>query len=303
MIAPPQAVTIAIASSGRASLVRCLTSLAALELPAELRVDILIADDSDAATVPARVAAAQPLPFAVHVVPVHAHNVSVARNACIAAATGDLIAFVDDDEWVEPDWLTRLLAAMAEFEADCVFGPVHPAYPAGTPDWIVRANPLHVDWGRRGRRVEVGRGGNTLFRRALAIRHGLRFDPALGRTGGEDTSFFHAMGQVGAVMVVTDDATVHEDAPPARVNLAYFRHRALRTGQIYARFIVGQHAHQPLRTALFYGGAIAKAAVALGVGALIYPFDRARWLRLAMRGWMNVGKVRELLKLAPATMN
>lgn len=104
-------------------------------------------------------------------------------------------------------------------------------------------------------------------------------------------------------MVVTDDAMVHEDAPPARVNIAYFRHRAVRTGQIYARFVVGSMAQHPLERVQFYAAALLKAAVALSIGALVYPFDRAQWLRFAMRGWMNVGKLRELLRLEPAHMS
>ncbi len=296
-------ITIAIASSGRRMLVRCLASLAALELPADTIVDIVIADDSLQGLAAGLVAEAQPLPYPIRIIPSAARNVSVARNACLDAATGELIAFVDDDEWVEPDWLIRMLATMREFAADCVFGPVHPVYPADTADWIVRANPLHVDWGRRGRKVTLGRGGNTLMKRSLVSAAGLRFDPALGRTGGEDTSFFHALGQHGAVMVVTDDAMVHEDAPPARVNVAYFRHRALRTGQIYARFIVGGIGDSLLARAKFYAGAALKACVALTIGALAYPFDKALWLRFAMRGWMNVGKLRELLRLEPSHMS
>lgn len=295
-------ITIAIASSGRRVLVRCLASLAALELPADTRIDLVIADDSLDGLAGGLVAAAGSLPFPVRIVATAARNVAIARNACLDAATGDLIAFVDDDEWVEPAWLQRMLAAMHEFAADCVFGPVHPVYPPGTAEWIIRANPLHVDWGRRGRRVELGRGGNTLMKRACVTRAGVKFDPALGRTGGEDTSFFHALAKAGAVMIVTDDAMVHEDAPPSRVNVAYFRHRALRTGQIYGRFVIANHARSRTARVKFYVGAALKAAAALGIGGLAYPFDKAQWLRFAMRGWMNVGKLRELFGLAPSHM-
>ena len=295
-------ITIAIASSGRPSLVRCLTSLVALELPKGVAIDVLIADDSPDGQVASLLQMVPRLPFKITTVVSAAHNVAIARNACLEAATGDLIAFIDDDEWAEPLWIARMLVALAEFNADCVFGPVHPTYPTETPDWIVRANPLHVDWGKRGMQVSVGRGGNTLMKRAIIDAHALRFDPALGRTGGEDTSFFHAFGSAGGVMVVTDDAMVHEDVPPSRVNVSYFRHRALRTGQIYARFVAGHIALSPLAKARFYAGALLKASVALGVGALLYPIDRARWLKLAMRGWMNVGKLRELLRLKPSHM-
>ncbi len=301
-VATETSLTITIASAGRPSLARTLASLAAMDRPPELVIDVVIADDSAAGLVAGIIAGCGKLPFPVKVVHVAAHNVAIARNACLDNATGDLLAMVDDDEWVAADWLPRMLAAMREYEADCVFGPVHPVYPAGTPAWIVAANPLHVDWGHRGRRVQVGRSGNTLVRRAMITKTGTRFDASLGRTGGEDTLFFHALSRAGAVMVVTDDAMIHEDAPPARVNLHYFRHRAIRTGQIYGRFVLATGTQGRAARAKFYSGAVVKAAAGLGLAGLLWPFDKAKALPLAIRGWMNVGKLRELLQLDPPHM-
>ena len=166
--------------------------------------------------------------------------------------------------------------------------------------WPAPCNPLHVDWARRGRRVQVGRSGNTLVRRATITRVGACFDAALGRTGGE--LFFHTLARAGAVMVVTDGALIQEDAPPSRVNVRYFRHRAVRTGQIYGRFVITTEAFGRLGQAKFYAGAAAKAAVGLGLATILWPFDKAQSLRFAMRGWMNVGKLRELLRLKPPHM-
>ena len=39
-------------------------------------------------------------------------SISLARNAALAKATGDAIAFIDDDEWPELDWLINHVSAL-----------------------------------------------------------------------------------------------------------------------------------------------------------------------------------------------
>ncbi|KPL51034.1 hypothetical protein ABB55_01365 [Prosthecomicrobium hirschii] len=288
------ALTIGIASIGRPSLLATLASVAAIGRPQDVDVTVLVADDSPDGAVDRLMAGGGPWPFRLAVLPVAAGNISVARNACLAAATTPLMAFVDDDERVSAEWLVRLFAAMAEFGADVVIGPVFPVYPPGTPDWLRRANPLHVDWGRRGRRVDTGRTGNVLFRRDDPRWSALRFDPAYGRTGGEDTDYFHRLHRAGAAIVVTDDARIDEEVPAARLQPRYLRRRALRSGQSYAGFRLGGRRGLDPAGLVFHAGNAAKALAGLAAALLLRPVDRARSLRFALKFWLNLGKLRQL---------
>ena len=286
-------VTICIASIGRPGLLRIIASLDEIEVPTGVEVDVVVADD-DPAGGAARLLIGNRSRFSLRVLAVGAGNISAARNACLDAANGAYMAFVDDDERVSRDWLMRLFASMTEFGADVVIGPVYPVYPPGTPDWFCRANPLHVDWGKRGRFVDTGRSGNVLFRRSDARWQSLRFDTALGRSGGEDTDFFHRLYRAGAVIVVTDDARIDEDVPASRVSMAYLRQRALRSGQSYARFRLSNSGRFSGRSLLFHAAATAKAAAGFTAALALRPFDRSRALRFSQKGWLNVGKLRQL---------
>ena len=61
-------------------------------------------------------------------------NIALARNACIQMATGDLVAFIDDDEEPANNWLLRLYETLIESGADGVLGPVFPKFEDSAPN-------------------------------------------------------------------------------------------------------------------------------------------------------------------------
>ena len=114
-------------------------------------------------------------------------NISVARNLGIAAASGDVVAFIDDDAVAEPTWAGRLAAPFAVPDVIAAGGFTRGPYGRR---WQMRAEaitpdgprPLPVPDGRRLYRPANGvtlglLGTNCAFRRgALAAVGG--FDPA-----------------------------------------------------------------------------------------------------------------------------
>ncbi len=282
-------ISVLIASLGRPSLAETLASVGRARIPAGESVEVIVADDSPDGRV-ARLVAGCSVPEVVRVLPVGAGNVATARNACLDAARGDWLIFVDDDETVEVDWLEGHLSAARDFDADAVFGPVHPRYPEGTPAWFVAADPLFQDWRWQedGRRVPHGRTGNTLVRRAAV--GDLRFDRSFGRSGGEDHDFFLRFAAAGGRMVVTDRARVHETVPAQRATPAYVLDRATRTGQLYARLKLAGRG--PLFHLGFGLGALVKYLGGLAVATLLRRFDLGRAFRLRKRAATNLGKLR-----------
>ncbi len=159
-------------------------------------------------------------------------NISLARNRCLDHCRGDYIAFIDDDEEPQANWLQKLIVTLDGYQADIVMGPVVPVYPEQTPSWIVRYQVFDRKRMRTGESIARGRTGNALIRRPV-LDSGDRFDPHFGLSGGEDSDFFRRLTANGARMVWCDEAIVREYVSPERLTLGWLLKRDFRSGGCY----------------------------------------------------------------------
>jgi glycosyltransferase involved in cell wall biosynthesis len=166
-------------------------------------------------------------------------NISRARNRAVQCATGNLIAFIDDDECPVSDWLMRLQRVMKTHKADGVFAPVVPEYPPAAPDWLKRSGLLDRRRHPTGTVIPVAdaRTGNVLLARSLFEDGRMWFDPALGRTGGEDSDFFARIFKQGRVFVWCDEAVAHETVPPDRWRARFHVRRLWRAGTLHGEWM------------------------------------------------------------------
>lgn len=102
-------------------LARCLASLAA----GRRRPDQIFVVDNGSRQLPTAVCAAHP---AVTLLQEPTPGPGPARNRGIAAATGDILAFIDADCLADPDWLAAAATAMADPAATILGGDVRIAY-------------------------------------------------------------------------------------------------------------------------------------------------------------------------------
>ncbi|MDB5969094.1 MAG: glycosyl transferase [Hydrocarboniphaga sp.] len=222
-------------------------------------------------------------------------NISLTRNRTVELATGDWLAFVDDDERAPAAWLSQLLACAARYRADGVLGPVEPLLPSEAPRWIRRGR--FYDWARMasGTRVPPNRlrFGNVLLRADLLQATTPVFDPAYGLTGGEDGDLLSRLTLAGANIVWCDEAIVSEPVEGSRLSLRWLLRRSLRGGQDFARHTVsGRYGPVTLavRTRLLLR-ALLQAFTAAALALLLLPLGRhhaARWLTKASA---NLGKL------------
>ncbi|BCJ48557.1 hypothetical protein Asp14428_00320 [Actinoplanes sp. NBRC 14428] len=223
--APP--ITVVICTRERpGALARCLDSLLTQAYP-DFRV--LVVDNAPVSDATAEVvrAAARRGPVSYLLEP--KAGLSFARNAAVAAAPGEILAWIDDDEYADPNWLAEIARALADHpEADVVSGVIVPAeletqaqlwfeqfggHSKGrgfTPDVFSpatahRQSPLYP-------LPPFGTGANMTFRPGVIERIG-GWDTALGAgtpaMGSEDTLAFTQVLVGGGTIVYQPTAVTH----------------------------------------------------------------------------------------------
>jgi len=188
-------------------------------------------------------------------------NIARARNLVILHATGNWLAFIDDDEFPGPEWLVTLFECCRKYEVNGVLAPVLPHFEKEPPAWIVKGGfydrPRHetgfvIDWNE-------GRTGNVLLKRSILSDQEEPFRPEFG-SGGEDRDFFKRMIGRGYRFVWCDEASVYETVPQVRWSRSFMLRRALLRGKVS----LTAPASRPL--------ALLKSFVAIPAYALALPF-------------------------------
>lgn len=165
-------------------------------------------------------------------------GISHARNLALRHAVASLVAFIDDDEEADAEWLAHLLKALDLHGAHVVFGPVTAILPESAPRWAGSHPAFCRPRRKSGADTTSGGAGNVIFRRELLQYFDRWFDSRYARTGGEDTEFFSRIHARGFRLVWSDEAEVKEHVPTSRLTFRWVCKRAFRGGQTYYRIFI-----------------------------------------------------------------
>ena len=168
-------------------------------------------------------------------------GVSVSRTKGAELASGEVVAFIDDDAIAEPDWIAELVRVYESRDALAVGGQMVGEWIAGRPwflpdefNWLVGVT--HRGFAESGDVVRNTFESNISFRRDVFLDLG-GFDPELGPTAD---SYSHSEGaeigtrlqnEYGCGLVYTDDAIVSHKIFEHRTKLRWLLARAFEQGK------------------------------------------------------------------------
>lgn len=294
VIQKPVQIDICVCTYHRPKLAETLRSLMAVSVPQGVELRIVVADNDETPSARSVVSKFDDEPINITYIHAPKQNISVARNACLDAATGDWIAWIDDDETADRDWIVNLYAtAMAE-RLDVVFGPAVAQYPDDAPEHLVQGDFHSNHPVRRNGVVQTGHSCNALLKRRNAGIDGLRFDESLGRTGGEDTDYFFRVWKSGANMGISETALVYEKVSSGRLSEKWIVRCSYNAGHSHARQI--QTTSVGIKTVIPAGIALSKVAYCGALTLLTSP-SKTKRLEWFQRGVMHLGVVAGLANI------
>lgn len=234
-----------------------------------------------------------------------ANGLSGARNTGVAAARGDVIAFLDDDASADVDWARRLMKHYRDPRVAVIGGFAAAVWTGSRPSWM----PAEFDWvvgcsysGQPTRLAPVRNpiGCNMAIRRSVFDVVG-GFRAEVGRVGstpvgGEETEFCIRAGSAPTVnrILFDPELTVQHAVSADRETLRYFVRRCyhegmskavvsdlaagaapLSTERDYVRNVLPRAIAREVASASVDGSARA-AVIVLGVAVTAAGYVRAR---------------------------
>lgn len=279
----------------RNHIIDTLRSVEALDINTLWRIRIIIADNDETPVARQSIESALKT-TGLDYLYIHAPaaNISIARNACLDAANNSLVAFIDDDEIVSPQWLNEMIKTLQNLNADAVMGPVNAVYSSTAPQWMKNGDFHSTLPVFSGDRVTTGGSGNVLMRTDRPAILGRRFRVDLGKSGGEDSEFFSAINRAGGHIAFAEKAIITEEVTENRATMSWLMQRRLRYGQTHGLLLLssgtsGFTAHLKL---IILASTKALFSLSMAVIMILKP-DRMRfWL---LRCALHTGVIVHLL--------
>ena len=248
-------------------------------------VKVVVVDNSptgEARAVCERVA--RTLPIELHFAEEERRGIPFARNRAVREALSlgsEWIAFIDDDDLPQSDWLLQLLQKQEESRADVVCGVWRWNVPANGSSWA-RSTPLFrslpLDQRSRGIPPWMATCNVLISRETIETlaAEGPVFSPEFGFLGCDDTDMFIRASKAGARIEVAEKSIINRYWEEFRLTLRGILRHSFRQGNTIVHIAKKHDAPAGLRRTK------TKAIKRLTLGLLLLPtsvFSKRRMAR------------------------
>jgi glycosyltransferase involved in cell wall biosynthesis len=188
-------------------------------------------------------------------------RLGAARNTAAEFASGEILAFLDDDAAAAADWLERLIAPYADERVGAVGGKPLPVFEVARPRWF----PYEFDWvfgcAYRGLPLTCGPSRRLIGANMSARRAALREVGGFHTDHQDDMDMCHRIAYARHRVIYEPLAIVHHFVPADRTTWRYFRKKCYSANHGKAEVFAGMREAASLSAEL----AFVRRALTMGV--------------------------------------
>lgn len=257
-------------------------------------IEIVIADNSPDASAKAQAEALfEKAGLKTVYISVPEPGIANVRNAALSVASGNFIAFLDDDQDATPNWLPSMIAQCKADNSCAVFAHIE-----GRSDIDIINKSSRLSFFSR-RHDEKPSGPTTKFYGCGASLVDLSkidpalidFDPARNQTGGEDDAFFSAIQQAGGKFSWSAEALVYEDIPQNRMSKRYICQRSFAFGQGPSRLCLEPESFSLLGLVKWMMIGAVQLIIYAPLALLSWPLQNALHMKFLRKSCEGAGKL------------
>lgn len=219
----------------------CLEKIKEMDLPQRTIIEVIITDDTKEMH-GIKILANHSYPFKIHFNSAHTTGIAAARNSLLKKCLetdSNFIAFIDDDEFPDKNWIKNFYEYTKKTNADILAGPVISTFvdtnlkEKKVQDFIKKNKLFNLHQKRKtGDICSTCATSNVFLKTEILKNTKIQFDETFKKMSGEDIDFFEKLTKAGYKIHWVKEAPVYEHVPTNRCTLKYILKRNFNNGYL-----------------------------------------------------------------------
>lgn len=159
-------------------------------------------------------------------------GIPFARNKIVERAIeldANYLMFFDDDEQVDPSWISEIIRFHANNNSEATIGRVESIYSENVPNWIKDSKYFEKKRAKTGKQKRYAATSNIIYDLKIFKDWKLRYDERFALSGGTDNYLAAEILYKGGSILYCDEALVTEEVPAHRANIHWILKRIYRS--------------------------------------------------------------------------